>query len=226
MMLVAIHSALFGVVYLIMLNGFLHGSKKDLLDAVLSIAWVAVIAIAFWFLGWQMGLLAILLSLLYALIARPLAAPLAAKLLRPAGASGRHIGLPCRQLLACSKAMDSSIPIGDGMSMLHSIQRMKDSDEQFLEYLYHDERVRQVLADNGVSHEILRELLTKLTVSGARQWAGGHFVAASALAYPHTLSYILLKAPHGRNAWLETTYRLIEHFESGVPLEESSDSPQ
>lgn len=37
----------------------------------------------------------------------------------------------------------------------------------------------------------LRELFNRLRAVGAAQCTGGHYVAASALAYPHTLEFLL-----------------------------------
>lgn len=54
-----------------------------------------------------------------------------------------------------------------------------------------DPAVSEVMKRYGATRTTLRELFTKLQAVGAGQWAGGHYVAASALAYPHTLEFLL-----------------------------------
>ena len=49
-------AALIGVVtivYLIVLNGYLNGSMKTRIDAVLSVLWLALLALAFIAFGWK-----------------------------------------------------------------------------------------------------------------------------------------------------------------------------
>ena len=51
----------------------------------------------------------------------------------------------------------------------------------------------------------------------AQQWAGGHWVAASALAYPETLEFVLShKSNNERRVTLAAS--LIRYFEQGAPL--------
>ncbi|GAF92439.1 unnamed protein product, partial [marine sediment metagenome] len=62
----------------------------------------------------------------------------------------------------------------------------------------------------------LQELYHKLIAVGAGQWACGHWVAASALAFPESLRYVLNR--RGENMQ-ETTFNLIMHFKQGSALE-------
>jgi hypothetical protein len=55
--------------------------------------------------------------------------------------------------------------------------------------------------------------------AGAGQWRGGHFVAASAIAYPQTLRY-LLKHRTKRDLPPEVAWKLLKYFESGAALED------
>lgn len=68
----------------------------------------------------------------------------------------------------------------------------------------------------GVARETLRELYDDLIFGGAGQWACGHWVAASALAYPETLRYVLSR--RGENLE-ETAIQVIMYFERGEPLD-------
>jgi hypothetical protein len=53
---------------------------------------------------------------------------------------------------------------------------------------------------------------------GAGQWACGHWVAASALAYSDALRYLLMRRKENMQ---ETAYNLIMYFERGAALETS-----
>jgi len=54
-----------------------------------------------------------------------------------------------------------------------------------------DPAVSEVMKRHGATRVTLRELFSRLRAVGAGQWAGGHYVAASALAYPDTLEFLL-----------------------------------
>lgn len=92
------------VTFLVMLNGFLRGAKKQQIDAVLSLILVCVLLMAFVALGWKTGLLAILFAFVCASATRPIAARVAARLLALSGGpSGTYIGLPPRSLARISR---------------------------------------------------------------------------------------------------------------------------
>lgn len=63
-----------------MLNGFLRGSKKTQIDAILSAIWMVLLVIGFVAFGWRAGGLALILSFVYAGVSRPIAAATAAHL--------------------------------------------------------------------------------------------------------------------------------------------------
>ena len=73
------------------------------------------------------------------------------------------------------------------------------------------------MTDFKATRETLIELYKMLRMAGAGQWAGGHYVPASALAYPHTLRYLLEHPRSGREPF-ETAAHLVLHFETGSPL--------
>ena len=62
----------------------------------------------------------------------------------------------------------------------------------------------------------LQELFNKLIMAGAGQWTCGHWVPASALAYPESLRYLLSRREENIQ---ETAFNLIMYFEQGSPLQ-------
>ena len=68
-----------------MLNGFLRGSKKTQIDAILSAIWLSLLVIGFIAFGWRAGVLALILSFVYAGVSRPIAAATAARLFSVVG---------------------------------------------------------------------------------------------------------------------------------------------
>ena len=71
------HATLAAIVFLVTVNGFLRGSKKAQIDAVLSVMLVGLLLTGFVAFGWTVGVLALILAFVYARISRPLAARVA-----------------------------------------------------------------------------------------------------------------------------------------------------
>ena len=69
------------IAFLIILNGYLRGSKKAHIDAGLSVIWLILLGISVLAFGWRIGLLSLALSFVYGIISRPIAASIARKLL-------------------------------------------------------------------------------------------------------------------------------------------------
>jgi ribosomal protein S14 len=187
-----------------------------------SITWVALLILAFVAFGWQASIIALLLSFVYGAVFRPVSVRLAAKLQSIGGdhPAGRHVGLPPGPLAAISRELGREFNPEQAMQELFSGRgRREKAEEALLDYCEADGRIRDVMAQFNVSRDTLRGVYSRLLVAGAGQWAGGHYVAASAIAYPHTLRYVLSRPAEGREALLEIAYRLIMHFERGAPLE-------
>jgi hypothetical protein len=207
--------------FLVVLNGFLRGSRKAQIDALLSVLLVSLLIIAFVAYGWKVGLIAISVTFFFALASRPLAARAAAKLFAlPSGISGSFPGLPPRALARiCGELAGGGRDPNETIQDLLSgggTQRQAAEDALF-DYCEASGGVRQVMDEFGVSRATLKELYSTLLAAGAGQWAGGHWVAASTLAYPETLRYVLEGRANGRNG-RETAFSLIMHFERGTPL--------
>ncbi len=114
---------------------------------------------------------------------------------------------------------NSSRFIDELVSDKHSKKKL--ALEDLLNLCESDRLLRQTMDEHRVDRETLREFYWLLMANGAGQWVGGHFVAASALAYGFPLLFLLENAdtlPWGRICVL-----LIEYFERNevgpVPLE-------
>lgn len=180
----ALHVALAATTFLVVLNGFLQGVKKSQIDAFLSLLLVALLVVGFVAFGWKAGLLALGLCFLYAGVSRPLAARTAARLLSfGGGPSGKHIGLPARQLERISRELGRETNPQQMMrEILSGSTRHDEARQALLQYVEANQETATVLSEFGATRSTLDELYSTLSAAGAGQWAGGHFVSASALA--------------------------------------------
>ncbi len=87
-----LYSALIVIAFLTVLNGYLNGSKKHHIDAVLSVLLIACLVGAFVLSGWKSGLFAIALSFIAAVTTRPVAFRIAHRLRAWSGPSSHRIG--------------------------------------------------------------------------------------------------------------------------------------
>src|SRR2546422_2728596 len=223
-MIFFLHATLFVTAFLMMLNEFLRGAKRVQIDAFLGVIWVALLIVVFVVFGWKSGLLAVLLSFMYGAVSRPVAARVAAKgFALDGGLSGRYIGLPPYRLAAISRELGRQVtPVQTVEELFSGGDRRQTAIEAFLDYCEASPTVHQLLEDHGLSREQLGELYWNLLYGGAGQWRGGHWVPASALAYPHTLSYILEQPLDTRDGVLKIVKTLFMHFERGTTLPQGS----
>lgn len=99
-----------------------------------------------------------------------------------------------------------------------------------LDYCENQFEIKQIMRNFQISRDDLHELYNQLTAMGGGQWACGHWVAASSIAYPESLRYVLSRLDpndsvfkEGISKWLKTDktktiYNLIMHLECGSPL--------
>ena len=91
--------------------------------------------------------------------------------------------------------------------------------DELIEVCVADDYVAMVMKEFKADKKDLHKLYDLLSLNGAGQYAGGHFVSAASLAYGQTLNYLMLlyKNPDGagHNEWLAASYRLINYFEKG-----------
>lgn len=218
-MIYLLHIGLAIAAFLVVLNGFLRGAKKHQIDAVLSLVLIGLLLTVFVAFGWKAGLLAILLAFVYAGISRPIAARLAARLMSLGGGpSGTYVGLPPRSLERISRELGREVrPEDMTQELMATPNRRQQAEEALLNYCLAQPSIQSLLGEFDAGGAILKELYSRLCLSGAGQWAGGHWVAASALAYPHTLRFLLTNLQGGASH-MEQAYALIMHFERGAPL--------
>ncbi len=173
------------------------------------------------FFGWKAGFLAFLLTFLYGAVLRPLAVRLAAKLLAlPGEPSDHYIGFPPSALERISQGIIPSTSSEDMVNdLISGSERYKNAREALLNYCEASTEVLKILKEFKASRATLEELHSQLMLAGAGQWRGGHFVAASAIAYPQTLRY-LLEHRTKRDMSPEVAWKLLKYFESGATLEE------
>lgn len=247
-MVYVLYFALAVVVFIEMLNSFLRGSKKDQIDIVVNILIFGLVVASFFVAGWKFGLLAIALRFIFAIVTRPLAARTASKgFLRlkkdesrywpSKGHNCKYIGLPPWPLSRISNEIGRNIDEFGRINIKNEIKKLKkDPDgythamEALLDYCENQFEIKEIMSDFQISRENLRELYNQLTAMGGGQWACGHWVAASSIAYPESLRYVLSRLDpndsvfkEGISKWLETDktetiYNLIMHFECGSPL--------
>lgn len=225
-MIYVLHASLALTAFLMVLNGFLRGASKARINAFLNILLVGLLAASFVAFGWKAGMIALVLSYVYAFASRPLAARLAARLLLGSGGHSRHyIGLPPLALERISRELgpDQNADPSNLDAIMHSMlsrsnQQSESALVALLDYCDSNPDVQKVMTEFNATRETLIELYSNLLKAGAGQWAGGHYVPASALAYPHTLRY-LLEHPESGLPLLDKAACLVMHFETGSPLE-------
>ncbi|MXX70275.1 MAG: hypothetical protein F4Y73_00140 [Gemmatimonadetes bacterium] len=228
-MIYVFHAALAAMAFLVTLNGFLKGAKKAQIDAILGAMVVGLLVVGFVAFGWMMGAVALILAFVYAGISRPLAAAAAARLLSSASGSpsGRYRGLPDPVLGRISRSLGRQRSPEQALDdLLHggSSQRI-DARSDLLDYCVAKPGILEVMQSFDLDRSDLEDLYFALMAVGAGQWAGGHWVAASALAYPDSLRFVAKKMGRGqaadRDETLRAVYALVMHFERGAPLAES-----
>ena len=229
-MIYVYHAALAAMSFLVMLNGFLRGSKKAQIDAVLSVMLVGLLVAGFVAFGWQVGVLALVLAFVYASISRPLAAATATRILAAGrGSSGRYKGLPDRVLERISRNLGRPLSLSSVEQMMTGSDQQADALSELLDYCTAQRDIQEVMRSFDLDRTELEALYRTLVVAGAGQWAGGHWVAASTLADPESLRFLVgrRRRPPDLETLDGTIYALIVHFERGAPLpvSEHSESP-
>lgn len=218
--LYVLHTALAFICFLVVLNGFLRGAKKQNIDVVLSLTYVGLLSTVFWFFGWLAGALAFVLSILYALLLRPVAARAAARLFaHGAGERAHYPGLPSAELGRISRDLGAT---HSPEEFIQNVMSGDDRKERALEALLNfselNHATKAVMEEFGATKDTLRSVYLILIRGGAGQWSGGHYVAASAIAYPDTLRYLLSRPLNDRNSILEACFIMLERFERGAIL--------
>ena len=90
------------------------------------------------------------------------------------------------------------------------------AENALLDYCETQPELEALLREFNVTRPDLQETYRMLIMAGVGQWTCGHWVAASALAYPDALRYLLTR----KNEEIQrTAFNLIMYFERGATLE-------
>ena len=128
-----------------------------------------------------------------------------------------------RRLKKVSRQLTKRIDITD-VYKLTSSEEKESALNELVDICYSDEYVKMVMDDYNKDGQTIKELYSKLTLIGAGQYAGGHYVAASSLVFPLTLKFLLehynndtfsINDWDNYNSSLFIAHRLIEYFEKG-----------
>lgn len=216
-MIYAIYGALGIGAFLVVLNGYLRGAKKTQIDVVLSLLLVGFVITAFLVADWKLGFLAIAIVFFSGIVTRPIAARLASRLFAVSteGGSG-YVGLPPRPLQKISQQLGQPIDPNKLMEeVLSDGDRRATAEDALLDYCEQQPAIQALLKEYQISRHDLQELYHQIIAEGAGQWACGHWVPASTLAYPESLRYAIKR--RGENMQ-ETAFNLIMYFERGSAL--------
>lgn len=225
-MIYFLHFGLAIAAFLVMLNGFLRGAKKHQIDAALSLVLLGILLTVFLSGGWKAGFIAVALAFVYGALSRPFAGRIAFRLMSLGdGPSGTYLGLPPRSLERIERELGREVRPGDMMRELMATpnrrmatpNRRQEAEEALLDYCLAQPAIQSLVQEFGANRATLKDLYSTLRVAGAGQWRGGHWVAASALAYPHSLRFLLTNQ-EGGVSHMRQAFALIMHFERGAPL--------
>jgi len=202
--------------FLLMLNQYLKGTGKTQIGAFLGLLLCCLVIASFFVAGWKAGLGAIALCIPSTRMSRRLAARTASWIYAlPYRQSGHYPGLPPKPLERISRAIGRPFDITEEIPQ--QITSGRTAEDVLLDYCVAQAEIRQVMAECKVSRDDLRELYFDLIRAGAGQWRGGHWVAASALAYPKTLRYVLEGKKNAQEKW-RIAGILCTYFETGLLL--------
>jgi len=182
--------------------------------------------VSFFIADWKFGLLGIVITFISAIISRPVAVRLASRFLAVSSDRGeRDAGLPPRRLQEISEDLGKPFdPNKVVEEILSDNDRKTIAENALLDYCEHQPAIQVLLLEFKISRKDIHELYKFLIKAGAGQWVCGHWVAASALAYPDSLRYLLTRRTKNRREDIqETAFNLIMYFERGFALETLTD---
>ena len=97
-------------------------------------------------------------------------------------------------------------------AMLGSGEKQKKAEEELLDLCENDKQLSKIIEKYNSNRNQLKKIYNNLLVNGAGQWAGGHFCAASALAFVPTLEYVL---QNKKSIGAGVSYIIVDYFETG-----------
>lgn len=218
-MLVVLYVAIAVVSLIGAINQFMKGRLTAQAQLLVSLCLVVIVVITLYVEGWLMAVLGVVLAIACRKLLRPVGARAAARVLAR-GKGNRYVGLPPRRLAVISRQLGNYTRGGDSLSLE---QLMAGSDKRdaarkaLVDYCAADARILGVLNEFSLSHSALDELYRELLEDRAGQWASGHWVAASTLAYPEALKFYLTARSRGADETSRVN-PLLKYFEAGTPL--------
>jgi len=129
-----------------------------------------------------------------------------------------------RQLKKVSKKLSKPFDSRDIIQMATQGNKKNEVLDELIDIAESDEYVKIVMNDYLADRQKLKELYRRLTLVGAGQYSGGHYVAASSVVYPLTLKFLLehfdgenfsINGWDANNSAMHIAYRLIEYFKKG-----------
>jgi hypothetical protein len=130
------------------------------------------------------------------------------------------VGLPPARLQSISLQLERPFdPNQLAKEMFSSSDCTTEALTALLDYCESRPVIKEVMNEFQASQDDLKELYYDLLRSGAGQWVFAHYVAASALAYPEPLRYMLMKKRNDKSFNIETAYNVIMYFERGATLQ-------
>lgn len=175
--LVILHVALAVVAFLTVLNGYLRGAWKSLIDAALGLALIVLLVLGFIHFGFVTGLLAVGATIVYGVALNSLAKIIAYKML------GYRTTLPESNRSASRDFMEGRIGLDQ---FVERSEREIQETEERLRRLSEQESIQDVLVSHGKTKEDLEMYLDVLRSSGCKA-----NVALNYLSDPHYLSRVI-----------------------------------
>ncbi len=86
--------------------------------------------------------------------------------------------------------------------------------DELLKLCESDKYVSLVTSRYGANRDVLVDIYNKLLLYGAGQWADGHWVPASSLAYAYNIDYLLHKY-YNNDLSHEIALRMVKYFQRG-----------
>jgi hypothetical protein len=107
----------------------------------------------------------------------------------------------------------------DVTAFLEQGNQRRKSEEELYDLIEGDPLLREIMARHGATRDVLRDIYQGLLITGAGQWARGHYVPASALAFGATLEFLLTTTDNARiatkGAWETAAFKVLDYFERG-----------
>ena len=85
--------------------------------------------------------------------------------------------------------------------------------EELLDLCEQDKTLRGSMDANDATREDLKKIYSEIELNGAGQWARGHYIAASAIAFGTTLDFCLQAEKKGLNL-REIAFTLLDYYEN------------